>query len=109
MGDRIEPFEIVKIGTGKRVMPPYMETYYGDEVRAVMPAGLKKDGTPSAATRAGNIFVFPPTSRWMGLSDYIRYNEAQEAQAGPLRAEVARCQAALKEAEDRLLALYRQG
>ena len=104
---RIEPYELVQISTGKRVMPPYMNTSsYYDGHRAVLVEGLKKDGTPSMGTGAGRIWVKGLGSHWMNLWDFVRYDEAKEAQAEPIRAEVAELRAALEEAEARLLSLY---
>ena len=127
VSQQIDAFEIVRIGDGQRILPPYMETYWEHSnsysplhslsamsadnimgVRAVLQGGLKKDGTPSKARSAHRILVRTATDRWLRLHDYVRFDEARETRALPLRAEIARALAALQEAESRLLSLYRE-
>jgi hypothetical protein len=109
--ERIEPYEIVRIRTGARVTPPYMDVWiYG--LRAVLQEGLKKDGTPSMGTMAGRLSVYDPaTERRRSspqLHDYVRYDAAQEAIAQPIRDELTRLLLAVEDAERRLLAVYQE-
>lgn len=111
INERIEPYELAHIGTGKRVTPPYMaDGHYGPH--AVLREGLKKDGTPSMGTMAGRLSIYDPTnesrSRWINLNQYVRYDAAQEALADPIRAEIARLRLTLEGAEARLLDVYKE-
>ena len=100
--DRIEPYEIVHIATGRRWTPAYMRNHHGSHV-AYSSSALKKDGTPGLYG----------TSHWIATSSgalnvsYAPYDATRETMAQPIRDTITRLERKLGAAREALMDLYR--
>ena len=106
--DHIEPYEIVRVGDGRRVVPVAMfPRHYGN--LACEPGGLKKDGTPKLIS--GNPFQHIVLDRieaiW--LHSWTRYLPEREAKAQPIRDLIAAYRLTIAAEEQALLKLYKGG
>ena len=106
--DHIEPYEIVRMGDGRRVVPVAMfPQYYG--ILACEPGGLKKDGTLKLV--GGGPFQHMVLDRieviW--LSYWNRYLPEREAKAQPIRDRIAAHRLAIAAEEQALRELYKGG
>ena len=107
--DHIEPYEIVRVGDGKRVIPVAMfPRHYGN--LACEPGGLKKDGTPKLVGGGPFQHMLYPTekeTRW--LHQWTRYLPEREAKAQPIRDLIAAYRLSIAAEEQALLKLYKGG
>ena len=103
--DKIEPFELVDIATGRRWMPalilrlPWGTTAYDAQ-------GLKTDGTPSAP-HTHRAVVMPPETH-VYLTSAVPYDPEREARATQERATIAISRQNTADAQARLLGIYRE-
>ena len=102
--NRIEPYEIVRIATGERWTPAYMQNYQGGHV-AYSSSDLKKDGTPNQGV-ARHWLATPASSRALFVN-YARYDATREAVAQPIRDEITLLERELAMLREALTNLYR--